>query len=103
MAIKGESTEAEMEPSEYLQDDEIYILRLYVAGQTKKSLAAFANLQRICQEHLKGKYRSRSSTFWSIRSWRREIRFWPFQRSCEGFLHLSRRSSGTSLTPRGFW
>ena len=57
MAIKGESTEAEMEPSEYLQDDEIYILRLYVAGQTKKSLAAFANLQRICQEHLKGKYR----------------------------------------------
>ena len=32
-------------------------LRLYVAGQTRKSLAAFANLQRICQEHLQGRYR----------------------------------------------
>ena len=31
-------------------------LRLYVAGQTPKSLAAFANLQKICEEHLKGKY-----------------------------------------------
>lgn len=32
-------------------------LRLYVAGQTPKSLAAFANLKRICEEHLAGKYR----------------------------------------------
>ncbi|MGZ3515042.1 MAG: circadian clock KaiB family protein [Thermodesulfobacteriota bacterium] len=31
-------------------------LRLYVAGQTPKSLAAFANLRKICEEHLKGKY-----------------------------------------------
>jgi circadian clock protein KaiB len=31
-------------------------LRLYVAGQTSKSLAAFANLKKICEEHLKGKY-----------------------------------------------
>jgi circadian clock protein KaiB len=27
-----------------------------VAGQTPKSLAAFANLKKICEEHLKGKY-----------------------------------------------
>ena len=32
-------------------------LRLYVAGQTPKSLAAFANLKKICEEHLAGKYR----------------------------------------------
>ncbi len=32
-------------------------LRLYVAGQTPKSLAAFANLKRICEEHLLGQYR----------------------------------------------
>lgn len=32
-------------------------LRLYVAGQTPKSLAAFANLKKICEAHLKGKYR----------------------------------------------
>jgi circadian clock protein KaiB len=32
-------------------------LRLYVAGQTSKSLAAFANLKKICDEHLAGRYR----------------------------------------------
>ncbi len=32
-------------------------LRLYVAGQTAKSIAAFANLKRICEENLKGRYR----------------------------------------------
>jgi circadian clock protein KaiB len=34
----------------------IYQLRLYVAGQTTKSLSAFANLKKICEEHLKGRY-----------------------------------------------
>jgi circadian clock protein KaiB len=32
-------------------------LRLYVAGQTAKSIAALANLQRICNSHLDGRYR----------------------------------------------
>jgi circadian clock protein KaiB len=32
-------------------------LRLYVAGQTPKSLAALANLKKICAEHLDGQYR----------------------------------------------
>ena len=32
-------------------------LRLYVAGQTAKSLQAFANLKRICEAHLGGRYR----------------------------------------------
>jgi circadian clock protein KaiB len=32
-------------------------LRLYVAGQTPKSVAAFSNLKRICEEHLSGRYR----------------------------------------------
>lgn len=31
-------------------------LRLYVAGQTAKSLLAFANLKQICEEHLAGEY-----------------------------------------------
>ena len=31
-------------------------LRLYVAGQTPKSLEAFANLKRICEKHLEGQY-----------------------------------------------
>ena len=37
--------------------DETWELRLYVAGQTAKSLAAFANLKKVCEEHLAGKYR----------------------------------------------
>ncbi len=33
-----------------------WILRLYVAGQTPKSLKAFENLKIICETHLKGRY-----------------------------------------------
>jgi circadian clock protein KaiB len=33
-----------------------YQLRLYVCGHTAKSLAAFANLKRICETHLDGRY-----------------------------------------------
>jgi len=33
-----------------------YTLTLYVAGQSPKSLAAFANLKKICEEHLEGRY-----------------------------------------------
>jgi circadian clock protein KaiB len=33
-----------------------FVLRLYVAGQTPKSLLAFSNLKKICQEHLAGRY-----------------------------------------------
>ena len=40
-----------------MPDQEFYTLRLYVAGQTKKSLAAFANLKKICEEHLCGRYK----------------------------------------------
>jgi circadian clock protein KaiB len=35
----------------------VWQLRLYVAGQTPKSLAAFSNLKKICENHLKGRYR----------------------------------------------
>ena len=35
---------------------ERFVLRLYVAGETPKSLAAFANLSRICETHLAGRY-----------------------------------------------
>src|SRR5512143_3524927 len=35
----------------------LWELRLYVAGQTPKSLLAFANLKKICEEHLAGQYR----------------------------------------------
>jgi circadian clock protein KaiB len=38
-------------------NNDLWELRLYVAGQTPKSLTAFANLKRICDDHLAGKYR----------------------------------------------
>ena len=37
--------------------DGLWELRLYVAGQTAKSVVALANLKRLCEEHLAGKYR----------------------------------------------
>ena len=37
--------------------EEMWELRLYVAGQTPKSLTAFANLKKLCQAHLAGHYR----------------------------------------------
>jgi circadian clock protein KaiB len=33
-----------------------YILRLYIAGKKRKSSKAIANLKRICEEHLAGRY-----------------------------------------------
>lgn len=40
-------------------DDESmeFNLRLYIAGQTPKSLAAIANLKKICEENLAGRYK----------------------------------------------
>jgi circadian clock protein KaiB len=38
-------------------DSERWDLRLYVAGQTPKSIAAFSNLKRVCEEYLAGKYK----------------------------------------------
>jgi len=37
--------------------DKLWQLRLYVTGQTAKSLTAFSNLKKICESHLKGRYR----------------------------------------------
>ena len=32
-------------------------LRLYVAGQTTRSMAALNNIRQLCEEHLQGRYR----------------------------------------------
>jgi circadian clock protein KaiB len=37
--------------------NDTWVLRLYVAGQTPKSMTAFANLKKICAEHLADQYR----------------------------------------------
>ena len=44
-------------PAQYDSDGvERWDLRLYVAGQTDKSVRAITNLSRICNEHLNGRY-----------------------------------------------
>lgn len=35
---------------------ETWELRLYVAGQTPRALTAFANLKKLCEQHLSGRY-----------------------------------------------
>jgi circadian clock protein KaiB len=44
-------------PDENPNPAEVWELRLYVAGQTPKSIAAFNNLKRLCEEHLAGRYK----------------------------------------------
>lgn len=43
--------------SQEQDNEDFWNLRLYVAGQTPKSQAAFANLKKICEEHLNGRCR----------------------------------------------
>jgi len=38
-------------------DTEVFDLRLYVAGQSPRSVRALENLRRVCDEHLAGRYR----------------------------------------------
>jgi len=49
--MNGESNEVKTD-----KDSETYILKLYVAGQTPNSLAAFKNLKIICEKYLAGRY-----------------------------------------------
>lgn len=52
----NEDAAISQDPLAQKERSEVWELRLYVAGQTPKSLAAFTNLKRICEEHLAGKY-----------------------------------------------
>ena len=57
---KRTESESSMQTSQRATPDPPMVkweLKLYVAGQTAKSLQAFANLKRICEEHLGGEYR----------------------------------------------
>jgi len=54
--MKASQTEILSEPR-FGEANESWELRLYVAGQTPKSLTAFANLKRICEEYLPGRCR----------------------------------------------
>lgn len=46
-----------MAKSKEIEKEYKWELRLYIAGNTPKSIAALKNLERYCEEHLKGLYR----------------------------------------------
>ncbi len=43
-------------PDSIVDETKRWLLRLYIAGQSPKSLAALSNLRRLCDEHLAGQY-----------------------------------------------
>ena len=49
-------TNTENNEIEPVTDENRWMLRLYVAGQTPKAITAYANLKKICEEHLQGSY-----------------------------------------------
>ena len=53
---KRPPAKAARRPAKVIRLGEQWTLRLYVAGQTPRSLSAFANLKKICEEHLPGRY-----------------------------------------------
>ena len=54
--MTGEATTKAPRKSKAKDAEERWQLRLYVAGQSPKSITAFANLKKICEEHLEGRY-----------------------------------------------
>jgi len=56
MSRRKASTSAPRSRRRSASSAERWELRLYVAGQTPRSLAAFANLKQICESNLAGKY-----------------------------------------------
>ena len=51
------TTRSMAEETDYENTAETWELRLYVAGQTPKSVTALANLRKYCEQHLKGRYK----------------------------------------------
>jgi circadian clock protein KaiB len=47
----------DLDAAEGAEATAVWELRLYVAGQTPKSIAAFNNLKRLCEDHLPGRYK----------------------------------------------
>ena len=57
--MKPEIGNSDRKTSEEYQvntSNDMWVLRLYVAGQTPKAITAFSNLKKICDEQLQGKY-----------------------------------------------
>ena len=56
MTKKGKTSTEEFEKAAAKRDRAKYVLRLYVTGMTPKSIRAIANVQKLCEEQLAGRY-----------------------------------------------
>jgi circadian clock protein KaiB len=56
MKPKKENSDGKIKDEDLHKTADMWILRLYVAGQTPKALTAFTNLKKICEEQLNNKY-----------------------------------------------
>ena len=54
--IAAKGLPRKVKPAAPAKQADAFVLRLYVAGQTPKSLLAFSNLKKLCDEHLAGRY-----------------------------------------------
>jgi circadian clock protein KaiB len=52
----GKTSAEEFEKTTATIDRAKYVLRLYVTGMTPKSTQAIANVEKLCKEHLAGRY-----------------------------------------------
>jgi len=59
--------------------DQKWELRLYVAGQTPKSILALKNITKYCKEHLEGRYSIEVIDLLKNPSLQKAIRYLPFQ------------------------
>ena len=53
---RGKTSAEEFEKTTATIDQAKYVLRLYVTGMTPKSTQAIANVEKLCKEHLVGRY-----------------------------------------------
>ena len=53
---RGKTSTEEFEKAAAKRNRAKFVLRLYVTGMTPKSTRAIANVQKICKEHLAGRY-----------------------------------------------
>ena len=86
-----------VEPS---SNTEVWELRLYVAGETAKSIAAVANLNRICNEHLPGQFQIEVVDLLKTHSLRVAIRSLQFPHWSASFRTRYARLLVTCRTPR---
>src|SRR5215212_3555598 len=97
------STSNGRQPQNASDDQNRWNLRLYVAGQTPRSLTAFKNLKDICEEYLKGQYHIEVVDLIENPTLARGDQILPSRRLCVSCRIRSERSSATCLTSIVFW